>query len=117
MWPYRWSRVFKELFCRRLTLDSALPSRRLPSGMAMPSSMSITTQRWAGADPIGDRPGFKAMLDRIAGNGVRTCEVAGSDSMPWIFYKTSYTRAFLGGPPTGGRDRNILVAYGTCAKF
>jgi DNA invertase Pin-like site-specific DNA recombinase len=26
----------------------------------------------SGADPIADRPGFKAMLDRIAGNGVRT---------------------------------------------
>ena len=25
----------------------------------------------SGADPIAERPGFKAMLDRIAGNGVR----------------------------------------------
>ena len=25
-----------------------------------------------GADPVTERPGFKAMLDRIAGNGVRT---------------------------------------------
>jgi DNA invertase Pin-like site-specific DNA recombinase len=27
----------------------------------------------SGADPINERPGFKAMLDRIAGNGVRVC--------------------------------------------
>jgi DNA invertase Pin-like site-specific DNA recombinase len=26
----------------------------------------------SGADPIAERPGFKAMLDRIAGNGVRS---------------------------------------------
>src|SRR5256885_7135565 len=25
----------------------------------------------SGADPVAERPGFKAMLDRIAGNGVR----------------------------------------------
>ena len=25
----------------------------------------------SGGDPIAERPGFKAMLDRIAGNGVR----------------------------------------------
>jgi DNA invertase Pin-like site-specific DNA recombinase len=28
----------------------------------------------SGADPIADRPGFKAMLDRIAGNGVQRSE-------------------------------------------
>ena len=33
----------------------------------------------SGADPIGDRPGFKAMLDRIAGNGVRTIIVESPD--------------------------------------
>jgi DNA invertase Pin-like site-specific DNA recombinase len=33
----------------------------------------------SGADPIGDRPGFKAMLDRIAGNGVRTIIVMSPD--------------------------------------
>jgi hypothetical protein len=26
----------------------------------------------SGADPVAERPGFKAMLDRIAGNGVRS---------------------------------------------
>jgi hypothetical protein len=59
----------------------------------------------------------KAISEAVPDPPTPECEVAGSDSMPWIFYKTSYTRAFLGGPPTGGRDRNILVAYGTCAKF
>jgi DNA invertase Pin-like site-specific DNA recombinase len=33
----------------------------------------------SGADPIAERPGFKAMLDRIAGNGVRTIIVESPD--------------------------------------
>ena len=33
----------------------------------------------SGADPIGERPGFKAMLDRIAGNGVRVIVVESPD--------------------------------------
>jgi len=33
----------------------------------------------SGADPIAERPGFKAMLDRIAGNGVRCIIVESPD--------------------------------------
>jgi DNA invertase Pin-like site-specific DNA recombinase len=33
----------------------------------------------SGADPISERPGFKAMLDRIAGNGVTTILVESPD--------------------------------------
>jgi hypothetical protein len=33
----------------------------------------------SGADPINERPGFKAMLDRIAANGVRTILVESLD--------------------------------------
>jgi DNA invertase Pin-like site-specific DNA recombinase len=33
----------------------------------------------SGADPINERPGFKAMLDRIAANGVRTILVESPD--------------------------------------
>jgi hypothetical protein len=33
----------------------------------------------SGADPMTDRPGFKAMLDRIAGNGVRVILVESPD--------------------------------------
>ena len=33
----------------------------------------------SGADPIGERPGFKATLDRIAGNGVRVIIVESPD--------------------------------------
>ena len=33
----------------------------------------------SGADPIADRPGFAAMLDRVAGNGVRTILVESPD--------------------------------------
>jgi hypothetical protein len=36
---------------------------------------------------------------------------------PWVFYQTTYVRAFLAGPPAGGWDSNITVAYGTCTKF
>jgi DNA invertase Pin-like site-specific DNA recombinase len=33
----------------------------------------------SGADPVGERPGFKAMMDRIAGNGVRVIIVESPD--------------------------------------
>jgi DNA invertase Pin-like site-specific DNA recombinase len=33
----------------------------------------------SGADPIAERPGFKAMLDKIAGNGVRCILVESPD--------------------------------------
>ena len=33
----------------------------------------------SGADPATERPGFKAMLDRIAGNGVRVILVESPD--------------------------------------
>ena len=33
----------------------------------------------SGSDPVGERPGFKAMLDRIAGNGVRVVLVESPD--------------------------------------
>jgi DNA invertase Pin-like site-specific DNA recombinase len=33
----------------------------------------------SGADPVADRPGFKAMLERIAGNGVRVILVESPD--------------------------------------
>src|SRR3974390_419823 len=33
----------------------------------------------SGADPVNERPGFKAMLDRVAGNGVRCIIVESPD--------------------------------------
>jgi hypothetical protein len=36
---------------------------------------------------------------------------------PWRFYHSGYVRAFLFGPPAGGIDPNIWIAYGTCTKF
>src|SRR4029077_18915 len=36
-------------------------------------------QAVSGADPVTDRPGFQAMLDRIAGNGVRVILVESPD--------------------------------------
>jgi hypothetical protein len=35
----------------------------------------------------------------------------------WVFYRNTYTRVFLGGPPAGGRDSNITIAYGICTKL
>jgi DNA invertase Pin-like site-specific DNA recombinase len=35
-----------------------------------------------GADPVTERPGFTAMLERIAGNGVRTVIVESPDDSP-----------------------------------
>jgi DNA invertase Pin-like site-specific DNA recombinase len=40
---------------------------------------SIKTPAVSGADPIGERPGFRDMLDRIAGNGVHTVIVESPD--------------------------------------
>ena len=37
--------------------------------------------------------------------------------LPWVFYKNTYARALLAGPPAGGEDPNIYLAYGTCTKF
>jgi hypothetical protein len=38
--------------------------------------------------------------------------------VPWVFYRNTYTRANLFGPPAGPRtDRTIAIAYGTCTKF
>jgi hypothetical protein len=41
----------------------------------------------------------------------------GYGDVPWVFHQGSYTRAFLAGPPVGSSDQNIIIAYGTCAKF
>jgi hypothetical protein len=39
-------------------------------------------------------------------------------TLPWVFHKNAYTRAFLAGPPTGDNtDPNIVVGYGACTKF
>jgi hypothetical protein len=42
-----------------------------------------------------------------------------SGTEPWIFFPgNAYTHAFLqGGPPSSGRDPNILIAYGICTPF
>jgi len=41
-----------------------------------------------------------------------------SGTQPWVFYRNTYTHAFLAEPPTGkNADPNIMVAYGTCTKF
>jgi len=41
----------------------------------------------------------------------------GDGALPWLFAGNAYTRAFLAGPPVGGGDQNIWIAYGICTKF
>ena len=41
----------------------------------------------------------------------------GTGVSPWVSYRNSYTRAYLAGPPAGGADQNIWMAYGTCTGF
>jgi hypothetical protein len=37
---------------------------------------------------------------------------------PWLFYRQTYVRSFMAGPPAGDpADPNIWIAYGTCTKF
>ena len=56
---------------------SARPSRRLPRRTAI--AFEFYDAAMSGADPATERPGFKAMLDRIAGNGVRVILVESPD--------------------------------------
>src|SRR5262249_2630311 len=48
--------------------------------------------------------------------GEIACDDA-SGTVPWLFHRNTSPRAFLLGPPDGGGDPNIGVAYGTCTKF
>ena len=48
----------------------------------------------SGADPIAERPGFKAMLDRIAGNGVRCIIVESPDRFARDLDGTVYRARF-----------------------
>jgi hypothetical protein len=50
------------------------------------------------------------LADRIV------CDVAGGGEQ-WMFFHNTYTRTFLAGPPAGGIDPNIWIAYGNCTKF
>src|SRR5580765_1648106 len=62
--------------------DSDKRQRVAIEGFAKSNGYEIVDEFYdvvSGTDPIGDRPGFKAMLDRIAGNGVRTIIVESPD--------------------------------------
>src|SRR5215472_19138311 len=63
--------------------DSDKRQRSAIAAFAKPHGFEIVEEFYdaavSGADPIGERPGFKAMLDRIAGNGVRTIIVESPD--------------------------------------
>jgi DNA invertase Pin-like site-specific DNA recombinase len=62
--------------------DSDKRRRAAITGFAKANGYQIVDEFYdvtSGADPIAERPGFKAMLDRIAGNGVRTILVESPD--------------------------------------
>jgi DNA invertase Pin-like site-specific DNA recombinase len=62
--------------------DSDKRQRTAITGFAKSNGYEIVAEFYdvvSGADPIGERPGFKAMLDRIAGNGVRVIIVESPD--------------------------------------
>lgn len=52
----------------------------------------------------------------VAPNSMDAIICEGEFSM-WIFKNNNYVRSYLWGHIVGGIDRNIWVAYGTCAKF
>jgi DNA invertase Pin-like site-specific DNA recombinase len=85
----------------------------------------------SGADPVGERPGFKAMMDRIAGNGVRVIivespdrfardlavQIAGHDYLKGLgvaLVPTSTPDFFAEGTPTAVLVRQVL---GAIAQF
>ena len=62
--------------------DSDKRQRAAVAGFATANGYEIVAEFYdvvSGADPIDQRPGFKAMLDRIAGNGVRMILVESPD--------------------------------------
>lgn len=62
--------------------DSDKRQRAAITGFAQANGYEVVEEFYdvvSGADPIGERPGFKAMLDRIAGNGVRVILVESPD--------------------------------------
>lgn len=87
----------------------------------------------SGADPIADRPGFKAMLERIAGNGVRRIivETANRFARDLMVQEVGYSMlqrqgielvaadspaAFLDDSPTAALIRQILGAVSQFEK-
>jgi hypothetical protein len=67
---------------------------------------------------VGDTAGYSVwyICHTAYEEGEIACDDA-SGTVPWLFHRNTYTRAFLFGPPGGGGDPNIGVAYGTCTKF
>jgi DNA invertase Pin-like site-specific DNA recombinase len=63
--------------------DSDKRQRTSIEGFAKSNGYTIVAEFYdagvSGADPVSERPGFAAMLDRIAGNGVRTIIVESPD--------------------------------------
>jgi DNA invertase Pin-like site-specific DNA recombinase len=63
--------------------DSEQRQRAAITGFARANGYQIETEFYdaavSGADPVTERPGFQAMLQRIASNGIRTIIVESPD--------------------------------------
>src|SRR5262245_3793383 len=62
--------------------DSDQRQRAAVTGFARSAGYQIVDEFYdvvSGTDPVGERPGFKAMIERIAGNGVRVILVESPD--------------------------------------
>jgi hypothetical protein len=66
---------------------------------------------------VGRAIGFecKRFLPGVIPERVTCWDLTGGEF--WVFFRNTYSRTFVSGPPTGGTDPNIFVGYGTCTKF
>jgi hypothetical protein len=75
-----------EDFAFKVTLVAVVQARADDESVARARCYSVVDEFYdaavSGADPIAERPGFRVMLERIAGNGVRVILVESPDRFP-----------------------------------
>ena len=76
-----------EDFAFKVTLVAVVQARADDESVARARCYSVVDEFYdaavsGAADPIAERPGFRAMLERIAGNGVRVILVESPDRFP-----------------------------------
>ena len=113
--------------------DSGRPSRRSPGRPGYEIVDSYYDEAVSGADHVTSRPGFAAMMERIASNGVRTIivETANRFARDLIVQETGYAMlkgrgieliaadkpdAFLDDTPTATLIRQVLGAVSEFEK-
>lgn len=95
--------------------------RNAPIAVAPPSAIKIISEEeriiTATIGDAAGKPSNFVCQAALVPKGAIDCRERIGAGEPWLFYGSSYVRAFLAGRPAGGGDPNILVAYGTCAQF